>query len=201
MSIIWSSMEFYGIPWTPLMYFGRNYNRIPGNSMEVSGSPWNSRDFNTKKSPPHSLQKSMEFCGIPPFHGIPREVVWECKVLKKGCVQLLTACDCTKVALLLDSDEEEDRHGENEDSPSESDEGSSEGGEESSGNLEDEDTEARSIPQRQWTPPPSLESACSALEDVKNILKPRQPNGHAGYKDPHLPSWLWEQLDALRLFL
>ena len=43
-------------------------------------------NFVTNKSPHDSLKKSMEFHGIPPFHGIPRGVVWECKVLSCGGV-------------------------------------------------------------------------------------------------------------------
>ena len=34
-------------------------------------------------------RNSMEFYGIPPVHGIPREVVWGCKVLQSSMVTIL----------------------------------------------------------------------------------------------------------------
>ena len=65
---------------------------------------------------------------------------------------------------------------------------------------EEEDEEEEEEKKPQFVPPPTLESAQSALTDIKNILRPPRKTGN-GYKDPDLSDHLRGRLEGMRMFL
>ncbi|OAX37477.1 hypothetical protein K503DRAFT_719663 [Rhizopogon vinicolor AM-OR11-026] len=50
------------------------------------------------------------------------------------------------------------------------------------------------------TPPPTLEEAATALDDLKFLIQPRRPSG-IGHKDPKLDLLLRSRLEKMRMFL
>ncbi|KDQ17862.1 hypothetical protein BOTBODRAFT_541926 [Botryobasidium botryosum FD-172 SS1] len=57
-----------------------------------------------------------------------------------------------------------------------------------------------SPPTMMYKPPPTIEAATLALQDLKDILHPPRKSG-AGYKDPKLDPYVRERLEKLRMFL